>query len=197
MRTSFKRYLLGFLVFFAALAGAVIFTSRPKPIPPLPFDASNFVSTTTNSYITPPPPTASFGTRALYFLYDEKQKIFGKSVPKWSFGASPKTACSIQGLLNQCANVTGNRYLMPPDIAAGVVQFGNTNTLNGPEWVAAFETELKTGNVQWWDQQNQQRRWEHLALLRFPEQKTVLVLPESSAADFLRTNGIHVPPETK
>lgn len=198
MRASFKRYVLGFLIFFAALAGVLFFTSRPKPIPPpLPFNPTNFVSTTTNSYKFTPPPNAPFLTRAFFFLLGEKQKIFGKGVSRWSFPASPKMPCSIQGLLNQCANVTGNRYLMPTNITTGVVQFGNSNTLNGPQWVAAFETELKTGDVQYWDQQNRQMRHEHLALLRFPEQKTVLVLPESGAADFQRTNGIHVPVETK
>lgn len=83
---------------------------------------------------------------------------------------------------------------MPRCVAAGVVQFGNASTLNGDQWVSAFEKELQTGDVQFWDSQIKRMRHEHLALLRFAKQKTVVVLPESEVADFLRTNKIQLPP---
>lgn len=80
------------------------------------------------------------------------------------------------------------RYLMPPFVAAGSVRFGNTNMLNGPQWVAAFEKALQTGTPEWWDAEQKKMRDENLVLIRFPEQKTVLVLPREKAAEFQRTN---------
>lgn len=168
MRNQIKYLWAAVLAVALLLAGALYFAGKPRPVPPLPFDSTNFVSTT--------PPDSPFNPSAT-----------------WSFPASPKRACSIQGLLNQCAAVTGMRYLMPKGIAGGMVQFGNTNTLSGPQWVLSFEKELQTSDVQYWDAQTKRAKWDHLAFLRFPAQKIILVLPESGVADFERTNGIHIP----
>jgi hypothetical protein len=119
-------------------------------------------------------------------------KLFpSHSAVHWTFPASTKTGCSIQGLLNQCAEVNGTRYLMPIGVAAGIVQFGNTNALDGPHWVAAFENALQSDRVQCWDSKTRITAPEHLVLLRFPAQKVVVVLPASAALEFQRTNEIH------
>jgi hypothetical protein len=111
------------------------------------------------------------------------------STNKYLFGATPLTnLCLIQGMLNQCMEVSGVRYLMPPFVAAGSVRFGSTNALNGPQWVAAFEKALQTGTPEWWDAEQKKMRDENLVLIRFPEQRTVLVLPQDKAAEFQRTN---------
>ena len=78
--------------------------------------------------------------------------------------------------------------MMPPFVAAGSVRFGNTNTLNGPQWAAAFEKALQTGTPEWWDAEQKKMRDENLVLIRFPEQRTVLVLPPEKATEFQRTN---------
>ncbi len=88
--------------------------------------------------------------------------------------------------------VSGTRYLMPVGVAAGIVQFGNTNVLDGSHWVAAFEKALQSDDVQCWDPQTKRTGPEHLVLLRFPAQKVVVVLPAKAAAEFQRTNGIHL-----
>jgi hypothetical protein len=88
--------------------------------------------------------------------------------------------------------VSGTRYLMPMGVAAGIVQFGNTNALDGPHWVAAFEKALQSDDVQCWDPQTKRTGPEHLVLLRFSAQKVVVVLPAKAAAEFQRTNGIHL-----
>ena len=193
MRLSLKQYVLGFALFLVLLAGLTVFTLRPKPIPPLPFDATVFIASKSPlAGIFTPPANASVFTRFKYWMiFGLPEKFEGPSVRITSFAASPRTGCSIQGLLNQCDGASGTHYLMPLSVAAGVVQFGNTNVLDGPQWVAAFEKELQTGDVQIFDQQKKRTRPEHLALLRFPAQKTVVVLPESEVADFLRTNGIN------
>jgi hypothetical protein len=88
--------------------------------------------------------------------------------------------------------VSGTRYLMPIGVAAGIVQFGNTNVLDGPHWVAAFEKALQSDGVQCWDPQTKRTGPEHLVLLRFPAQNVVVVLPAKAADEFQRTNGIHL-----
>src|SRR5262249_48600382 len=138
------------------------------PVPPLPFDSVSFVSTAPPVSLLAPPTNASTLKRMeFYLLVTLPQKFRGTNASTWSFPASPKMGCSIQGLLNQCAQVTGTRYLMPLGVAAGMVQFGNTTTLNGPQWVSAFEKELQTGNVQYWEAQTKRMKSEHLVLLRF------------------------------
>ena len=41
--------------------------------------------------------------------------------------------------------VTGTRYLVAVEIA-GEVEFGNTNRMNGAQWVAAFEDAVQTSD---------------------------------------------------
>jgi hypothetical protein len=51
-------------------------------------------------------------------------------------------ACSVQALLNDCMQTTGKRYLIARE-ALVVMYFGHTNTLIGPQWVAAVEQALR------------------------------------------------------
>ena len=80
--------------------------------------------------------------------------------------------------------VSGWHYLMDKEVASGRVNFGNSNVLNGEEWVAAFENALRTGTPEWWDEKRKGFRHENLVLIRYPEQKTILVLPADKAAKY-------------
>ncbi|HEX9046195.1 MAG TPA: sigma-70 family RNA polymerase sigma factor [Verrucomicrobiae bacterium] len=102
----------------------------------------------------------------------------------YSFPISPVQLCSINGLLNQCMEVSGWRYLMDKDVAAGGVNFGCPKVMNGEEWVAAFENALRTGAPGWWDQKSKKFRQENLVLIRYPKEKTVLVLPKDKAEKY-------------
>ena len=101
-----------------------------------------------------------------------------------SFPASPTRGCSISGLLNQCMAMTGYHYLIDKDVSAGSVQFGNSETLNGLQWAAAFENALQTGRPEWWDSTRKVMRRENLVLIKFPKKKIVLVLPREKAAKY-------------
>jgi hypothetical protein len=101
-----------------------------------------------------------------------------------SFAASPTRGCSISGLLNQCMQVTGFHYLIDKQVSSGSVQFGNAETLDGTQWVAAFENALQTGRPEWWDPARKSFRRENLALIKFPQKKIVLVLPKDKAAKY-------------
>jgi RNA polymerase sigma factor (sigma-70 family) len=96
------------------------------------------------------------------------------------------TICSISGLLDQCMDTTGTKYLIDKYAAAGSVVFGNTNTMDGLQWVAQFEKALETRTPEWWDFSRGKgfRRKENLVLIRFPTQKIVLVVPREKAAKF-------------
>jgi hypothetical protein len=191
-------YILGMALVAALVLGALIFIpmARRPTVPPLPFDTNAFVATTppTPNLFTAPPGASLL--QRLSFLLLRPGLMFGRqSSGTWSFPASPGTGCSIEGLLNQCMQVSGTRYLMPVGVAAGVVQFGHTNVLDGPHWVAAFENALQSNAVQCWDPQIQITAPEHLVLLRFPAQKVVVVLPTKAAVEFQRTNGIQIAPD--
>jgi hypothetical protein len=68
---------------------------------------------------------------------------------------------------------------MPPDVAAGSVIFGHTNTLDGDQFVSSFENALKTGEVQWWDSQAKCQRHDHLQLIH-KSRKLILLVPANS-----------------
>jgi hypothetical protein len=189
MRASRCRFVLGIILVIGLLLGCWFLLPAGKgPPPPLPFDASSYVSTTVPTFGPPANPSLRdrIGFAWLKWLYKRREEHPDPGA--YTFGATPITRSSIHGLLNQCMEVSGNRYLLPLPVAGGGVQFGHTNTLNGGQWVAAFENALQTGTVEWWDPDKQAMNHENLVMLRFPAQKTVLVLPKTAAAEFLRTN---------
>ena len=101
-----------------------------------------------------------------------------------SFPISPVQRCSISGLLNQCMELSGWRYLIDKEVAAGGVKFGSSKVLNGEEWLTAFENALQTNKPEWWDAKLKRQRQENLVLIRYPKQKIVLVLPKDKAEKY-------------
>jgi len=189
MRASLisRRWVVGLVCAIVLFAGVMFLMPNTRAPAPLPFDAGGYVVTTPPTTFSLPP-NPSLKDRFRYTLFTLMMKM-SSSTNKYMFGATSLTnRCLVHGLLNQCMEVSGVRYLMPSSVAAGSVRFGNTNTLNGPQWVAAFEKALQTGTPEWWDAEQKKMRDENLVLIRFPEQKTVLVLPQEKAAEFQRTN---------
>jgi hypothetical protein len=194
------RLLLGFVSLALLLVIALLLWPEPGPKtpPPLPFDTNGLVACVPHPLFQPQlnaHPT--MGQRLSFHLFKLSQKLSSsKSSSTWTFSASPTALCSIQGLLYQCADVTGTNYYLPLKVAAAGVSFGNTNALDGPQWVSAFERVLQTGNPNWWNPEAKRREQENLVLIRYPEQKAILVLPASAAREFRNTNstGIIVPP---
>ena len=85
-------------------------------------------------------------------------------------------------------DVTGFRYAVAKDVAAGSVSFFHTNTLNGTEWVKAFTDALQTNEPSWWDPRTRAMRQENLVLLT-NEAGTVLVLPTEMIPEFQHEAG--------
>ena len=74
---------------------------------------------------------------------DYRRQQTRKNPAAFQFSPSPVQLCSIQGLLTQAMEVSGTSYLIAVEIA-GAVDFGHTNTLNGLQWIAAFEKAIET-----------------------------------------------------
>jgi len=60
-----------------------------------------------------------------------------------SFSPRADRPCKIHGFLNQCSQVTGARYLIAREARGDSIDFGHAKTLNGTQWVAAFEEALQ------------------------------------------------------
>ena len=177
--SSAGRWLLGAVILILLLAGALLM-NLPSRKSPLLMDP-RFVVTTKPSFGVPA--NAPFKDRVFVWWMQFQQK-HGKPHPlSYSFGASPPTRCSIHGLLNQCTDATGVRYVIAKDVAAGAVMFGHTNTLNGAQWVNAFTEALQNGQPEWWDSQTEKFRKENLVLLT-NSPGMVLVLPREMLWEF-------------
>lgn len=74
---------------------------------------------------------------------DYRRQQTPKNPAAIQFSSSPVRLCSIQGLLTQAMEVSGTGYLIAVEIA-GTVDFGHTNTLNGLQWITAFEKAIET-----------------------------------------------------
>ncbi len=176
---SAARWLLAIIVFILLLGG-VRLTTLTRGKSPLLADP-RFVVTTKPTFGVPS--SAPFRARVFVWWMRLREEYAKPHPLSYSFGASPAARCSIHGLLNQCMEVGGVRYVIAKDVAAGSVMFGPTNTLNGAQWVKAFTEALQTGQPEWWDSHAQKFRKENLVLLT-NDARTVLVLPKDMAGEF-------------
>lgn len=125
-------------------------------------------------------PPSSMRTRLYKIYYD----AFPPPRGKYRFpGRAAPARCSIQGLLNQCHDVTGVQFFIDKQVARGSVIFGHTNTLDGPQWVAAFTNAVQTGEVQWWDPNKKGLRKENPVFIA-AGRNAYLVLPRDRVAQY-------------
>ena len=175
-----------------------IVAPAPKPPPPLPFDVSAYVATKRVKFFTPQT-NGSLKNRIVssYFSWQEDRQFRHPHPENWSFPATPVgSSSSIMGALNQCMSPSGRSYFMSQGVSAGIFQFGHTNTLDGTQWVAGVEAALQSPATQTLDLKSHKMVTGGLVLIRFPEQRAVLVLTQPEAVEFRRTNsaGIETPP---
>jgi Na+(H+)/acetate symporter ActP len=67
---------------------------------------------------------------------------------KYTFSQASSSACQVAALLDQCAEITGDRYLLAQELDGARVTFGHPKPLSGRNWVAAFEAALERGPVE-------------------------------------------------
>jgi hypothetical protein len=170
-------------VFVVFLLASMLFLTPPLRDSPFSNDA-RFVLTTKPQFGT----AAGAPLKDRVFVWAMRiHQRFAKPKPgAFTFPPAATNRCSIHGTLNQCMDVTGVRYVIARDVAAGTVEFGHPNTLNGDQWVKAFTEALETGQPEWWDSKAGRFRKEKLILLT-NSPATVLVLPQETAREFQRS----------
>jgi hypothetical protein len=178
------------IVLAAALVIAAVALYLAIPSEPPPLKADGFVASQIPTMGTPLNAglVQRFFTAMWKFSQDwgRKRGMLAKNI---TFGPIAPTRCSMQGLLNQCMEASGTTYLIKQDVVAATVQFGHTNSLRGDMWIAAFEQSLETGNPEWWDMHQKKFVRENLVLLRYPANRTVVVLRKEDVEEFERKNG--------
>jgi len=129
------------------------------------------------------PPNFSLRER-LFWAWGQYQRRHGKRNPvAYSFPATPVRLCSISGSLSQCMEVCGTRYLIAVEIA-GAVEFGNTNALNGAQWVAAFERAIEASEpVVCYDYAKKQNFQDALLVIR-ERRGVVKIVPRTKLAEY-------------
>jgi hypothetical protein len=165
------------------------------PQPPLPFDTNAYFVTHAIEYFPSHLPlTASLKVRLWfgYFKLWETIHPYEPDPTNTTFAAVPFGPQPIAVSLNGCTQASGTRYFMPTNIAVGFIRFGGSNALNGRQWIAACETALQTGMPEILDPHTRSMRPEKLVLIRYPKQKTVLILTATEAAEFRHTNSTGV-----
>jgi hypothetical protein len=146
-----------------------------------------FVSQDASSYANDPtlvatkptdlvvPNTGSSVQRRLYETY---YQFFPPRRGHFSFRGSPAPMrCSIHGLLNQCQDVSRAQFFVDKQVASGSVMFGPTNTLSGPQWVTAFTNAVQTGEVEWYDVNENRFRKDNPVFIALGK-NSYLVLPK-------------------
>ena len=79
--------------------------------------------------------------------------------------------------------LSGTRYFIAVEIA-DMVEFGSTNTLNGAQWVAAFEHAIEESNpVVCYDFARKTKFQDTLLLIR-ERPKVVKIVPRTKLADY-------------
>ena len=186
-RPVLRPFLLIPALILAAYIGWMFWSSNPQDDP---YDLSHadgrsrFYTTTYPKLAAPP----NFSLRQrLVWILKQYQWRFAKPNPAaYSFPARPTQFCSIHGLLNQCMKLSGTRYFIAVEIA-DMVEFGSTNTLNGAQWVAAFEHAIEESNpVVCYDFARKTKFQDTLLLIR-ERPKVVKIVPRTKLADYQKT----------
>lgn len=84
--------------------------------------------------------------RKIYGIYLKLKYRMAPPKPNsasYSFSPCAERTCSVPGFLNQCSLMTGTRYLIAREARGDSIDFGHVKTLNGTQWVAAFEEALQ------------------------------------------------------
>lgn len=110
-----------------------------------------------------------------------EQRYGPKNPAKHSFPPNFEWSCSIKAYLEQCMAFTGTKYLIAEEVA--YVDFGYSNTINGAEWVAAFEQALQTNQPACWHPASNGVWQENLLLVR-ERPRLVKLIPPSRLADY-------------
>lgn len=90
-----------------------------------------------------PPPGATIWQRLRIFYANSRFGRRRPNVAAWTFPPRADQPWSVQGLLNQCMELTGTQYLLAREGLRDTIDFGHSKPLNGVQWTAAVEAQLE------------------------------------------------------
>ena len=90
-------------------------------------------------------PHATVMQQLSYDYHYWRKRLAKKNPAAWRYAPRPVEHCSVYGFLNQCMEMSGTHYLVAREVQT--IDFGYTNTLNGAQWVAAFEQALRDADI--------------------------------------------------
>jgi hypothetical protein len=183
-RPALRPFFLASVLTFAAVIGWLLWPASPESSP---YDLSRadgksrfFPTTYSKVQMLQNLPLRQ---RLLWTWMQFQRRYARRNPAAYSFPACPVQPCSIHGLLNQCMEVTGTQYLIAVEIV-GTVEFGSTNTLNGAQWVAAFEDAISTSNsVACYDYAKKRHFQDTLLLIR-ERRGLVKVVPRTKLVEY-------------
>jgi hypothetical protein len=184
----FRWWVVGIILAFAAIAGwwglSAIEQAEAARDPfgqSLADGQSRFWATRYALFTLPPNPSWFQRFQVVWINFHKKH---GKKNPAaWSFAASPRQPCSIQGMLNECMEVTGRRYLVAVEIA-GAVEFGHTNVMSGAQFVTAVERAIEESKDVVCHDYRARRNFQDSLLLIRERPGLVKIVPRSKLADY-------------
>jgi hypothetical protein len=191
-RRLLRPFILVIALVMASLIGWMFWPANPESSP---YDLSRADGKPRLYATTLPkkelPPNLSLLQKLYWRWMDYKRRHGGAPPRTYVFPASPVRPCGIQGLLNQCMEVTGKQYFIAVDIA-GSVKFGNTNALNGQQWVAAFERAIETSDPVVCYDYGKKRNFEDTLLVIRECPDVVKVIPGTKLGEYQRAGLVKV-----
>ena len=153
-RTAVPKKKLRLLSVGAGLAvalGVIWFATRTNE--PRVFSMATLPDDNRPAFIATAKPTIDVGPltnltlrKKIYGIYLKLKYRIAPSKPNPAGRSFPPRAdrrSKIHGFLNQCSQMTGTRYLIAREARDDSIDFGHAKTLNGTQWVAAFEEALQ------------------------------------------------------
>jgi hypothetical protein len=179
-RSKHKIFIVVGFILLVSVSGALISFFFPPPESKFLNDPTLVATKLPEPMLFAPNTRSSLRARFYKVYYQAFPPKRGNS----SFPPRPAPVlCSIQGLLNQCHDVSGVQFFIDKHVAGGTVMFGHTNTLNGPQWVTAFTNAVQTGEVSWWDSTKKDFRNENPVFIAVGR-NAYLVLPKDRVEQF-------------
>jgi hypothetical protein len=182
-----RQWLLAAVLIFVVVVCWMSWPHRPGVSPYALSSQDGKVRFYRTSYQEPvvPPSTFPIRERLLWGWIQFKRHYLKANPAAYSFPPARKMACSITALLDQCMQVSGKQYLVAVEIR-GEVEFGSTATLNGQQFVAAFERALETSSPVSCYDYGKKSGFEDTLVVIHEGARLVKVIPRSKLGEYQR-----------
>ena len=192
-RPALRPLFLTIILGFAGYAAWLLWPADPENRDPFALsraDGKSRFFVTTYS-LREMPTNLSIGQRVIWLWMDYRRR-HGRPWGKPLFGPCKGAACSIHGILDQCMEATGTRYLIAVEIA-GEVEFDTTNVLNGVQFAQAFEHAIETSKPVHCYDFAKRRNFMDTLLVIHERPGLVKIVPATKLADYQKAGLLKMP----